>query len=134
MSSKNGCKNLEKYKPNKILIHDVARPFINKDLVTRLIKNTKKNSGCVPVIKINDTIKDIKNNIIKSVKRDNLFLIQTPQCFNFEEIYNAHMNATRNNYTDDSSLASDYGTKITTIEGLKENIKITTMKDLENSK
>ncbi len=134
LSSKNGCKNLEKYKPKKILIHDVARPFINKDLITRLIKNTKKNSGCVPVIKINDTIKDIKNNIIKSVKRDNLFLIQTPQCFNFEEICNAHMNATRNNYTDDSSLASDYGTKIITTEGLKENIKITTMKDLENCK
>ena len=44
------------------------------------------------------------------------------------------MNATRNNYTDDSSLASDNGTKITTTEGLKENIKITTMKDLENRK
>ena len=134
LSSKNACINLKKYNPKKILIHDVARPFINKDLVTRLIKNTKKNSGCIPVIKINDTIKDIKNGVIKSVRRDNLFIIQTPQCFNFVEIYNAHMNATRDDYTDDSSLASDYGEKITTTEGLKENIKITTMKDLENYK
>ena len=134
LSSKKGCKDLEKYSPKKILIHDVARPFVNKDLVTRLIKNTKKDSGCIPVLKINDTIKDIKNGVINSVKRDNLYVIQTPQCFNFEVIYNAHMNATINNYTDDSSLASDYGAKITTTEGLKENIKITTMEDLENSK
>ena len=39
LSSKNGCKNLEKYKPKKILIHDVARPFINKDLITIFINN-----------------------------------------------------------------------------------------------
>ena len=62
------------------------------------------------------------------------FLYKRPNVLIFEEIYNAHMNATRNNYTDDSSLASDNGTKITTTEGLKENIKITTMKDLENCK
>ena len=39
-------KNLEKYKPKKNLIHDVARPFINKDLTHQTNKNTKKLGLC----------------------------------------------------------------------------------------
>ena len=43
LSSKKGCQNLEQYCPDKVLIHDVARPFIDKDLISRLIETTKKN-------------------------------------------------------------------------------------------
>ena len=43
LSSKKGCQNLEQYSPDKVLIHDVARPFIDKDLISRLIETTKKN-------------------------------------------------------------------------------------------
>lgn len=134
LSSKKGCQNLKQYSPDKVLIHDVARPFVNKDLISMLIKTTKKNSGCIPVLKINDTIKKInQNNIIKSINREGLYVVQTPQCFQFDSILNCHMTSKKTDYTDDSSLASDNGVKIYTTKGLKKNIKITTMEDLEKN-
>lgn len=133
-SSKFGCLFLKKYNPDIVLIHDVARPFVNKELISSLIKKTRINSGCIPVLKINDTIKFVdKEKLIKSIDREKLFIVQTPQSFHFESIYNAHKNSKNYNFTDDSTLAEANNIRIYNVKGLIENIKITTMSDLKKN-
>ena len=78
-----------------------------------------------------DTIKLVKNEIVeKTLKRDNLKLVQTPQAFKTEVIKKAHELATRNDYTDDSSMVEDilHG-EVAVIDGEYSNIKFTFKED-----
>lgn len=132
LSSKNGCESLVKYNPRVVLIHDVARPFFDKTLLQNLIKNTKHDQGCIPVLKVQDSLTKIsKTNQMEIVERENMYYIQTPQSFPFRKILEAHKKANKIDWTDDSSLALSNNLKIKFIDGLKENIKITTSDDLK---
>ena len=132
ISSKNGCLCLKKYNPNIVLIHDVARPFFNKILLKRIINNTNNEQGCIPVIKVQDSLTRInKNNNYQAINRDNVYHIQTPQAFPYQKILEAHKKSHKIDYSDDSSLAHENGVSIKNVLGLKENIKITTIDDLE---
>tara|TARA_A100001015_G_scaffold321102_1_gene450132 strand:+ start:1217 stop:2395 length:1179 start_codon:yes stop_codon:yes gene_type:complete len=132
LSSNNGCKSLIKYNPKIVLIHDVARPFFDKKILIDLIKNTTKEVGCIPVVKVQDSLTRInKSYQFEAINRENIFHIQTPQSFPFLKILEAHKKTRKISYTDDSSLALANNMKIKTIEGYKENIKITTKDDLK---
>ena len=80
--------------PSKVLIHDVARPNFSTRLLSLIMRNMKNYKSVVPKINIQDAIKQIidssKEEYIVSKKRDNLFLTQTPQAFNLNEIYDLH--------------------------------------------
>ena len=132
ISSKNGCFYLKKYNPNIVLIHDVARPFFNKILLKRLIDNTNYEQGCIPVVKVQDSLTIInENNNYQAINRENVYHIQTPQAFPYQKILEAHKKSKKIDYSDDSSLALENGVSIRNVIGLKENIKITTIDDLE---
>lgn len=132
ISSKLGCLYLKKYNPKFVFIHDVARPFFDKKIIFRLLSKIKKNVGSVPVIEISDTLNLIKEEkILSNIKRENIFTIQTPQAFPFDKILFAHENCSRNDYTDDGSLAKHFNLKIKPVLGSKKNIKITTEEDKE---
>ena len=79
---------------SKVLIHDAARPNFSLKLLNSIIINMKNNRAVVPIIKIQDAVKQVigssKEEYIIGKKRDNLFLTQTPQAFNLKEIYQLH--------------------------------------------
>jgi len=87
-----------------------------------------------------DTVKivDNKKNIIDTPNRDGVYIIQTPQSFEFELIKRAYDYIIENdvsNVTDDAMVLESYGYKdIKVIDGDYENIKITTTIDLEIGK
>jgi 2-C-methyl-D-erythritol 4-phosphate cytidylyltransferase/2-C-methyl-D-erythritol 2,4-cyclodiphosphate synthase len=113
----------------KVLIHDAARPNFSKSLIKKIIIESQKNKVVVPILKLQDALKEIKkkNNFI-SLKRENFFLTQTPQCFDIKKILNLHEK--NNAYTDDdlSLIKNDNKTKF--IDGEKRNFKITKKEDL----
>lgn len=117
-----------------ILIHDGARPFIDENLITQVIKKVKKYHAVAVGVKTKDTIKRIDQEgfIIETLKRDELVNIQTPQAFQREIIVNAHQKSTVDNFisTDDASLVEKYETKVKFVEGSYDNIKITTPEDI----
>ena len=123
--------------PNKVLIHDVARPNFSTKLLNSIIKNMKNSRSVVPKINIQDAVKQIidssKEEYIVSKKRDNLFLTQTPQAFNLKEIYNLHKKNADKYRDDDISLYIDLN-RVKFIDGEKNNFKITVKSDLENLK
>ena len=122
-SSYNALKSLKSFKPDKVLIHDAARPFCSNNLILKIIKNLNKNYSAIPFITNTD-----KKMILKKDFNKNIKLIQTPQGFKFKNIYEAHKNTLIKNARDDSSLITEE--KINFVKGEKFNFKITYANDL----
>ena len=115
------------------LIHDGARPFVTTELINRVITSLKEYRAVIPALKLTDTIKKVKNNrIVKTINRENLISVQTPQGFHTSVIKKAYKNINLENTNfDDAELVENTGEKVFYIEGEKNNIKITTQNDLE---
>ena len=119
-------------KPDIVLIHDGARPFIESETIQKTIALTKeKHAVCVGIMAI-DTIKVVENRkIIKTLDRKTIFQAQTPQAFEYNLIKNLHEKYKDNpNFTDDSSLAEADKIDVYYLEGSITNKKITTKADL----
>lgn len=117
-------------KSEYVLIHDGARPFVSKDLISRLVKELENNNAIIPVINITDTIKVIKDNkVVKTLNRDEIKIVQTPQAFKTSLIKKAHEMAS-NTYFDDASLIEEVlNETVYVIDGERDNIKLTYKED-----
>ena len=122
---------------SKVLIHDVARPNFSIKLLGSIIKNIKNARAVVPKINLQDAVKQKigsrLNKYILSKNRDDLFLTQTPQAFNFNEIYHLHKTNAARYKDDDISLYLNLS-KVRFIHGEKNNFKITDQSDFKNLK
>lgn len=120
---------------NYCIIHDTARPFIETKILESIISNIEKYPSITTGIKVNDSIGYGKDNIIeKYIDRDNTYLIQTPQAFNFNILYDSYLEfiseSKKLNFTDDTSLVFHYkNIKPKIIEGSKILFKITNYED-----
>ncbi len=115
-----------------VLIHDGARPLVTNDVISRVINGLKTYSAVTPVVKVKDTIKQIAENgeVIKTVKRDDLVQVQTPQGVEVQKYLAALKNKDLNLFTDDVSIFEAAGEKVLTVFGDYKNIKITTPDDV----
>ena len=134
LSSLNAINFIYKKKIYKnILIHDAARPIIEKKMIKFLIDNLKSVDGVIPAIKITDSTKYVKNNFIfKNIERNNLYKAQTPQAFLIDKLKKAYDQFNKNelkHFTDDSEIFTTAGFKVKIIEGAQDNIKITSKND-----
>ena len=118
--------------PKIVLIHDGARPFIEKKTIEKIITLTKKEKAVIAGTMAIDTIKQVQNGkIIKTIDRKTIFQAQTPQAFDFKLIKKIHETfKNKNDFTDDSSMAEKFGIKPTIFETSINNKKITTKEDL----
>jgi 2-C-methyl-D-erythritol 4-phosphate cytidylyltransferase len=119
-----------------VLIHDGVRPFVSIQLIEKVIKTARRFRAVITGLPVTETIKrvDSKANVLKTIERKGLWLIQTPQIFSREDIYLAHQEALKRGWTDatdDASLVEKMGISIKIIEGEERNIKITTLHDLQ---
>ena len=128
-SSFKGLKYLLNKKIKNVFIHDAARPNFSINLLKKLKKNLKNNKAVVPYINTNNSTKYKYKNKIINLKRERVYLTQTPQCFDFKTLYNLAKNS-KNSVTDESSLFLKNNKKIKFIKGEEGNIKITKKIDL----
>ncbi len=120
----------KKLKCSNVLIHDSARPNISTRLIRKIINNSKREA-VVPKIQVNDALKSLlSKNKILNLTRENFFLTQTPQSYNFKNILNLHLNKNLIYKDDDLSLL-DSLKKVKFIEGEKRNFKITSQEDFK---
>ena len=117
-----------------VLIHDGARPFINKNIIKKGIEFAKKYgaSACGVIPKDTIKVKDKNGLSINTLKRSELVAVQTPQCFKYELIMKAHDYIQDNDIqlTDDTMAVELFGKTVYLYEGDYTNIKITTPEDL----
>ena len=129
-----GLEALVDERPEIVLIHDAARPFVSEGLISRAIEAAARTGAAVPAIAVADTIKlvDGSGNVEATPERARLRIAQTPQAFRFDVILDAHRRAAREgraDFTDDAALAEWAGLTIATFEGDVANMKLTTPED-----
>ena len=118
-----------------VLIHDAARPFIDKNIISRVIKQAAGCGAAVAGIPVKATIKEVRSQIVaKTLKRNNLWEIQTPQVFKKDLILKAYRRFNRLDATDDATLVERLGKKVCVVRGCYTNLKITTSEDLAVAK
>lgn len=121
-------KNDEKF----VLIHDGARPFIDSKVINLVISSLQKYSAVTCAVKVKDTIKQIDKDgkVIKTLDRNSLVSVQTPQGVNVKEYLKAVENLNVADFTDDTSIMEAAGYDVAVVEGSYKNIKITTKEDI----
>ena len=123
-----------------VLIHDGARPLITDTLINKVIDAVKTERAILVAVPAKETIYSTEDGMVSaSLRRDRLYIAQTPQAFDtvlIKEAYNlAEKSATKGPATDDVTFVYNYlGVKAKIIEGDYKNIKVTTPEDIEVAK
>lgn len=125
-----------------VFIHDGARPFLTQAILKRALDAVKKEHACVAGMPVKDTIKlaDENGYAVSTPRRDLVWMVQTPQVFDFSLVKGAYAEFLSKEQqllsegmkiTDDAMVVETFtDTKIRLVEGSYENIKITTPEDL----
>ncbi len=117
-----------------VLIHDGARPFVEHETILNCLKKLETAQAITTAIPVHDTLRRSDDGYLGEViKRENVWLIQTPQGFHYNIIKRAH-ETTTGEYTDDSQMVSDMGVRVELVSGSRRNIKLTTEDDFKNVK
>lgn len=123
---------------HKVLIHDGVRPFVSKSVINNVLTELDNHKSVIPYIKPTDTVKKLDHEkncefVEKTLDRETIALVQTPQGFNKELLLEAYKYAEENQFkgTDDSSIIEYFDTTTRLIDGSYDNIKITTPFDMK---
>ncbi len=120
-----------------VLIHDCARPMINQQIVLDSIRGAIMFGACVIAVPAKDTIKVVDRNgyALETPPRKDLWVVQTPQAFEYELVKNAYealIASGDTSATDDAMVVENYsGKKVKMILGSYDNIKVTTPEDVK---
>ncbi len=127
-----GLESLADANPDRVLIHDGARPFVAPDMVNRILAALDEAPGAIAALPMTDTVKrEADGRIAGTVERTGLWRAQTPQGFRFREILAAHKDASSAlGLTDDAAVAEHAGLAVRLVEGSTANLKVTTPEDL----
>jgi len=125
-----GLKALAPHTPDLVLVHDGARPFLDKDVISRVIEGLAEAKAVIPTLPVTDTIKQIGNNKVeKTLERSKLVAVQTPQGFDYATLFKAHNDIPDEGlFTDDAAIAEHAGLDVICVDGDPANIKITTQR------
>jgi 2-C-methyl-D-erythritol 4-phosphate cytidylyltransferase len=132
-SVKNGIDALPR-DADVVAIHDGVRPFVTKAMIEDTIHSAERVGAVVLAMPVKDTIKvsNPDGTVLKTLDRESLWQIQTPQTFRVSVIKEAYYRAAEDGFvgTDDASLVERLGVKVHILPGSYTNIKITTPEDL----
>ena len=122
-----GLAELEREAPERVLIHDAARPAVPATIVDRLCAALNDHAGAVPVLPVVDSLlHDEDGKMGEPAPRERLRRVQTPQAFRYPDILAAHR-AWRDDPVagDDAQVARQAGMEIALVEGDEAMRKLT---------
>lgn len=129
-----GLESLAELRPEAVLIHDAARPFVDRALVDRVLAALATTAGAIPALPVVDTLKRGDGGeapaIVGTVERAHLWRAQTPQGFHYDAILAAHRACRGQELTDDAAVAERAGLTVALVVGDEANFKITSEEDL----
>ena len=130
-SVRRGLESLLDLGPERVLIHDGARPLLPRPVIDRVLAGLDEDIGAVAALPVTDTLKRAgSGRVTGTVARKDLWRAQTPQGFHFEAILEAHRAAAGTELTDDAAVAEQAGLPVRLVAGAHENIKVTGPEDL----
>lgn len=119
-----------------VMIHDGNRPMVSQDVITDNLVKQQKYGSAVATIPCTEVVFVSKEGIssCKSIPREDLQRTQTPHSYCFDELWQLHEQAQKDNITNTAascSLMEKYNKKTYFSKGSEKNIKITTVEDIE---
>ena len=146
-----------------VLIHDAARPWVTPEIINDACETAQKYGSAVPAVPATDTLASTGNNscddsdanlslgagsgsgsgqeqdktISSYIDRSTTFCLQTPQCFDFKRLLEAHRTAAaenRSGCTDDTTVWAAYCSPVHLSKGSPANKKITFATDIPGGK
>lgn len=116
-----------------IVVHDGARPLVTLKIIEETVTAAMNTGAAIAAVAVKDTIKEVSDgSVLRTVPREALVSVQTPQAFRTDVLVNAFRKAAEDRFlgTDESSLVERAGARVAVVEGSYENIKITTIEDM----
>jgi 2-C-methyl-D-erythritol 4-phosphate cytidylyltransferase len=116
-----------------VAVHDGVRPFVTVEEIDATVAAAQADGAAILVAPVTDTMKQVSDGrVVQTLDRAELRRALTPQCFRYELLRDAYVNADVNDpsLTDESALVEKLGHAVSVIEGSARNIKITTAADL----
>lgn len=120
----------------RIVCHDVARPFARPGLFSAVLAALAGADGAVPVLPAADTLKRVAGDrVVGTIDRDEVVAAQTPQAFRRDALEDAHRRAGEASVesTDDAALLERAGYAVAAVPGDPDNFKVTVAADLRRA-
>ena len=119
-----------------VLICDGVRPMLSEQLISTCIMDTRLYGSAVPVTPSIDSVLFSEDgvNCKKNYERKKIFITQAPQGYPMKRIMDAHKEAEERGIEAVSSadLLIELGQEVHMFQGIRENIKVTTIEDLNS--
>lgn len=129
-----GLERLDSGPADIVLVHDAVRPLVSEEVISRVIAKARECGAAVAAVPVEDTIKEAAGGVVvRTLERQNLQRVQTPQAFAREVLERALRKAREDEFygTDEAALVERTGHLVAVVSGDRRNIKITTAADLK---
>lgn len=116
-----------------VAVHDVARVLVTPALIERVLRAAREGGAAIPACPLRDSVKEVASGrVVRSIDRERLHAVQTPQIFTHDILARAHAAAAdeRSAATDDAMLVERIGCEISVVPGEASNLKLTEPGDL----
>lgn len=124
-----GLKALDARSNHIVMIHDAARPGLDATMISSLIDTLSDADAAAPALPLADALKRLDGDSIRSIARDDLYRVQTPQAFYYGKIQ-AALETTSESFVDDLAAIEASGGKIRLVQGDERLSKVTWPDDL----
>jgi 2-C-methyl-D-erythritol 4-phosphate cytidylyltransferase len=129
-SVKNGIMSIAGDAQDIVMVHDAARPFANAELLKQLHQAALAHGSALPVLPIAESMRLVKDNTSEPIVREHYRIVQTPQCFTLQTLLEAFSQPYQSTFTDEATVVQSSGGHVHLVEGIAQNIKLTTPQDL----
>lgn len=116
-----------------VVVHDGARPLVTPEMIEAVCDAARGEEAVITAVPLTDTVKEVEaGGVVRTLDREKLVSVQTPQAFSLSALREAHARARQAAFrgTDDASLVEWLGKSVKVIDGSRENIKVTYPEDL----
>ena len=113
-----------------IAVHDGVRPLASLGLIGRVLDEARHSGAAIPVVMLNDSVRQVMGETSHAMDRSSLRAVQTPQAFGARLLLEAYSQPFESTFTDDASVVERAGHSVALVEGDPKNLKITRPMDL----
>ncbi len=113
-----------------IAVHDGVRPLATAGLIGRVLDAARRDGAAIPVVPLNDSVRQVAGDTSHALDRSSLRAVQTPQAFDARLLLDAYHQPFEPTFTDDASVVERAGHRVTLVDGDPVNLKITRPMDL----
>ena len=113
-----------------IAVHDGVRPLATAGLIGRVLDAARRDGAAIPVVPLNDSVRQVAGDTSHALDRSSLRAVQTPQAFDARLLLDAYHQPFDPTFTDDASVVERAGHRVNLVDGDPVNLKITRPMDL----